>query len=60
MVVISLEASGPGTVLRHREQYALLHYSEDGSDDAAHLKGGVSLGLTGLAHAIDVPIELAT
>lgn len=57
-VVIRLEASGHGTVLRHREQYALLHYSEEGARDAAHLKGGVSLGLTGLAHAIDASIEL--
>lgn len=59
MVVISLEASGLGTVLRHREQYTLLHYSGDGAQDTAHLKGGVSLGLNGLAHAIDASIELA-
>ena len=58
-VVIGLEASGHGTVLRHREQYALLHYSGDGAQDSAHLKGGVSLGLNGLAHAIDASIELA-
>ena len=58
MVVISLEAGGHGTVLRHREQYALLRYSEDGSQDTAHLKGGTSLGLNGLAHALDAFIEL--
>ena len=57
-VVISIEASGDGTVLSHREQYALLHYSGAGDQDAAHLKGGTSLGLNGLAHAIDASIEL--
>ena len=58
LVVISLEPSGHGTVLRHREQYALLHYAGEGAQDTAHLKGGVSLGLNGLAHAIDASIEL--
>jgi uncharacterized protein YndB with AHSA1/START domain len=46
---------GAGTRLRHTEQYVLLAYAGDGTQDAKHLKGSTPLQLNALALALSMP-----
>jgi uncharacterized protein YndB with AHSA1/START domain len=53
--LVTVELSGQpggGTRLRYTEQYVLLAYAGDGSQDASHLKGSIPLQLNGLAAAL--------
>jgi len=52
LVTVELEPLSAGTRLTHSEQYALLEYSGDGSQDALHLEGGTRLQLNGLGAAL--------
>lgn len=51
-VELSAPPDGPGTRLRHTEQYAYLAYTGDGSQDVAHLRGSMNLQLNALSAAL--------
>jgi len=52
LVTVELDPERPRTRLVWTEQYAFLEFTADGQDDAAHLRGGTRLQLTGLALAL--------
>ena len=52
LMTVEFAPSGPGTAIRHTEQYAFLAVAGSGDDDAAHLKGGTLLQLNGLLAAL--------
>ena len=53
LVTILIEADGESTELHWTEQVAFLALTGDGSTDVAHLRGGTSLRLNGLAAALE-------
>ena len=55
LVTVLLDPDGEGTVLRWTEQVAFLAITGDGGTDLAHLRGGTSLRLNGLAAALGTP-----
>lgn len=55
LVTVELLPDADGTLLRHTEQYALLAFTGDGSQDIAHLEGGTRLKHNGLAAVVENP-----
>ena len=55
LVTIELSPAAGGTALTWTEQYAFLAVTGDGSQDIAHLQGGLRLHLNGLASVVESP-----